>query len=72
MAAIQTGHWKQIEMMVLYWNKVSVMGMRSTASSQFHRINYLDLQNGNGSDLLKAVEKNKLALEAQLRMKWEL
>ena len=72
MAAIQKGHWKQVEVMVLHRNEVSVMGMRSTASSQFHRINYLELRNEDESGLKEVVEKNKPALETQLRMKWEL
>ena len=72
MAAIQKGHWKQMERMDLSKNEVSVMGVRLTASSQFHRINQLDLRNRTGSELREVVEKNKSALETQLMMKWEL
>ena len=72
MAAIQKGHWRQIEITGLHYNEVSVMGMRSTALLQFHRIDQLYLQNGNESGLKEVVVKNKPALEAQLRMKLEL
>ena len=58
MAVIQKGHWKQMEWMDLPYNEVSVMGMRSTASSQFHRINELSLRKGDEFGLKEVVEKN--------------
>ena len=48
------------------------MGVRSTASSQFHEINNLLLLNGNESNLREVMEKNKLTLEAQLKRKLKL
>ena len=63
MAAIQKGHWNKMEEMLLHYNEVSVMGVRSTASSQFHQINYLRFNSEEEFEPREIVEENKSALE---------
>ena len=67
---IQKGDWKQMKVMNLPDNEVSVIGVRLTALSQFHRIRSFYSDNEDESELKKVVEKNRSTLENQLRMKW--